>query len=69
MGLDTSKTQTLDLSQIYELDLMDGTTVRGRINKHFTRKGNEEWPTLRLFDGRLVGTHISKLRPVEDNNE
>lgn len=51
--------------QLYEFELSDQQTVRGWIDKHFTPKGNRNWPTMVLTDGRLVGTHISKLRPVE----
>lgn len=51
--------------QLYEFELSDQQTVRGYIDKHFSPKGNPDWPTMVLVDGRLVGTHISKLRPVE----
>lgn len=53
--------------QLYEFELSDQTTVRGWIDKHFTPKGDPNWPTMVLLDGRLVGTHISKLRKVESN--
>lgn len=52
--------------QLYEFELGDGTTVQGWIDRHFTPKGVPEWPTMELTDGRLVGTHISKLREVSN---
>lgn len=52
---------------LYEFELSDQQTVRGWIDKHFTPKGNPDWPTMVLTDGRLVGTHISKLREVKTN--
>lgn len=55
--------------QLYEFRLSDGELVVGWIDRHFTRKGNPDWPTMRLRDGRLVGTHVSRLTPVTEEED
>lgn len=54
------------MAQKYHIKKRDGTDLVGEMDTHFTGRGAAEWPTFKLSDNTLYSCHISRAKPITE---